>query len=42
MDGKSQYELKPRHFRFRCAAPCLVFLHFPTNIPVRCTFFYCI
>ena len=25
---------------FRCAAPCIVFYHFTTNIPVRCTFIY--
>ena len=43
-----QYELKSMHLTFdfvepggfRCAAPCIVFYHFTTNIPVRCTFIY--
>jgi len=46
--ANAQYELKPLPLTFdfeepggfRCAAPCIVFYHFTTNIPVLCTFIY--
>jgi len=37
-----QYVSKPVHYRFRCAAPYMISLLFPTIIAVLCTFIYCI
>ena len=46
--ANAQYELKPLPLTFdfeepggfRCAASCIVFYHFTTNIPVLCTIIY--